>query len=132
MLMNFRIRIRKSKRNLIWIRIWIRKHFFGFVTVLISNMYCINYDYHKNFGLLKYMSGNRKLYSNILKGYSRKIISAQTEPHGMLVFTSCNLYNALIRRIRLNSQILVINMNITNTLCYGQNMVIFRNITLIK
>ena len=38
----------------------------------------MNYDHNKKFGLFKFQSGYRKLYLNSPKGYSRKIINAQT------------------------------------------------------
>jgi len=41
-------------------------------------MYCINKDYNKYFGLLKSQSGDIKFHLDSPKGYSRKIISAQT------------------------------------------------------
>jgi len=45
----------------------------------ISIKNCMNYDHNTNFGLFKFQSGNRKLYLNSPKGYSRKIINAQTD-----------------------------------------------------
>ena len=45
---------------------------------LISNMICMNYDNNKKFGLLQFHSGYGKFYLSSLKGYSRKIINAQT------------------------------------------------------
>jgi len=39
----------------------------------------LNYDHNKNVGLFKFQSGYRTLYLNCPKGYSRKIINAQTE-----------------------------------------------------
>ena len=39
----------------------------------------MNYDYNKKLGLLKFYSGYGNFYLNSLKGYSRKIINAQTE-----------------------------------------------------
>jgi len=47
----------------------------------ISNMNCMNYDHNKMFGLFKFQSGYRKFYLNSPKGYSRKIIYAQTEQY---------------------------------------------------
>ena len=41
----------------------------------------INYDHNKNFGLFKFQSGYRKIYLNSPKGYSQKIINAQTCSH---------------------------------------------------
>ena len=41
-------------------------------------MICMNYDRTKKFGLLKFHSGYGKFYFNSPKGYSRKIINAQT------------------------------------------------------
>ena len=38
----------------------------------------MNYDHNKIFGLFKFKSGYRKLCLNSPKGYSRKIINAQT------------------------------------------------------
>jgi len=45
---------------------------------LISNMICMNYD-NKKFGLLKFHSGYGKIYFKSPKGYSQKIINAQTD-----------------------------------------------------
>jgi len=45
---------------------------------LISNMICMNYDHNKKFGLLKFHSGYGKFYVNSPKGYTQKIINAQT------------------------------------------------------
>jgi len=42
-------------------------------------MICMNYDHNKKFGLLKFYSGYGKFNLNSLKGYSLKIINAQTE-----------------------------------------------------
>jgi len=47
----------------------------------ISNINCMNYDHNKIFGLFKFQSGYRKFYLNSPKGYSRKIINAQTALH---------------------------------------------------
>jgi len=38
----------------------------------------MNYDLNKKIGLFKFQSGYRKLYLNSPKGYSKKIIKAQT------------------------------------------------------
>jgi len=46
---------------------------------LISNMICMNYDHNKKFGLFKFYSGYGKFNLNSPKGYSLKIINAQTE-----------------------------------------------------
>jgi len=45
---------------------------------LISNMICMNYDHNKKSGLLKFHSGYGKNNLNSPKGYSLKIINAQT------------------------------------------------------
>ena len=42
-------------------------------------MICMNYDHNKKFGLLKFYSGFEKFNLNSPKGYSLKIINAQTE-----------------------------------------------------
>ena len=42
-------------------------------------MICMNYDHNKKFGLLKFHSGYGKFYFNSPKGYTRKIINAQTD-----------------------------------------------------
>ena len=42
-------------------------------------MICMNYDYNKKFGLLKFHSGYGIFYLNSPKGYSRKIINAQAD-----------------------------------------------------
>jgi len=39
----------------------------------------MNYDHNKKFGQLKFHLGYGKFYLNSPKGYSRKIINAQTE-----------------------------------------------------
>ena len=41
-------------------------------------MICMNYDHNKKFGLLKFHSGYGKFNLNSPKGYSLKIINAQT------------------------------------------------------
>jgi len=41
-------------------------------------MICMNYNHNKTFGLLKFHSGYGKFNLNIPKGYSLKIINAQT------------------------------------------------------
>ena len=41
-------------------------------------MFCVNYDYNKNFGLFKFHLGYRKSHLNSPKGYSWKITSTQT------------------------------------------------------
>jgi len=46
---------------------------------LISYMICMNYDHNKKFGLLKFHSGYGKFNLNSPKGYSLKIINAQTD-----------------------------------------------------
>ena len=46
---------------------------------LISNMICMNYDNNKKFGLLQFHSGYGNFYLNSPKGYSQKIVNAQTE-----------------------------------------------------
>ena len=45
---------------------------------LISDIICMNYDHNKKFGLLKFHSGYGKFNLNSPKGYSLKIINAQT------------------------------------------------------
>ena len=45
----------------------------------ISNTICMNYYHSKKFGLLKLYSGYWKFYLNSPKGFSRKIINAQTD-----------------------------------------------------
>jgi len=42
-------------------------------------MNCMNYDHNKKFGLSKFHSGYWTFYLNSPKGYSQKIISAQTD-----------------------------------------------------
>ena len=42
-------------------------------------MICMNYDHNKKFGLLKFHSGYGKFNLNSPKGYSLKIINAQTD-----------------------------------------------------
>ena len=39
---------------------------------------CMKYDHNKNVGLFKFQSGYRTFYLNSPKGYTRKIINAQT------------------------------------------------------
>ena len=43
-------------------------------------MICMNYDHNKKFGLLKFHSGYETFNLNSPKGYSLKIINAQTGP----------------------------------------------------
>ena len=45
---------------------------------LISNMICMSYDNNKKFGLSQFHSGYGNFYLNSPKGYSWKIINAQT------------------------------------------------------
>jgi len=59
---------------------------------LISNMICMNYDHNKKFGLLKFHSGYEKFNLNSPKGYSLKIINAQTEPN-VIIFTNNLIWN---------------------------------------
>ena len=42
-------------------------------------MICMNYDHNKKFGLLKFHSGYETFNLNSPKGYSLKIINAQTD-----------------------------------------------------
>ena len=53
---------------------------------LISNMICRNYANNKKFGVLQIHSGYEQFYLNSPKGYSRKIINAQT---GLLTLANC-------------------------------------------
>jgi len=46
---------------------------------LISSMICMNYYNNKMFGLLQFHSGYGQFYLNSPKGYSQKIINAQTD-----------------------------------------------------
>ena len=41
-------------------------------------MICMNYDHNKKFGLLKFHAGYEKFNLNSPRGYSLKIINAQT------------------------------------------------------
>jgi len=58
---------------------------------LISNVICMNFDHNKKFGLLKFHSGYGKFNLNSPKGYSLKIINAQTAHFilGILHNVSC-------------------------------------------
>jgi len=53
-------------------------------------MICMNYDHNKKFGLLKFNSGYGKFNLNSPKGYSLKIINAQTDvkysDHVIMIF----------------------------------------------
>jgi len=49
----------------------------------MSNMICMNYDHNKKCGLLKMHSGYGEFNLNSPKGYSLKIINAQTENNGL-------------------------------------------------
>ena len=51
---------------------------------LISNMIWMNYDHNKKFGLLKVHSGYGKFNLNSPKGYSLKIINAQTDKNSTM------------------------------------------------
>jgi len=42
-------------------------------------MICMNDDHNRKFGLLKFHSGYGNFYFNSPKGYTRKIINAQTD-----------------------------------------------------
>ena len=48
-------------------------------------MICMNYDHNKKFGLFKFHSGYGKFNLNNLKGYSLKIINAQTDLYTLVV-----------------------------------------------
>jgi len=64
-------------------------HFNSTSSILIQQMYrigwslkccgTVHYDYNKKLGIFEFQSGYRKIYLNSPKGYSRKIISAQTD-----------------------------------------------------
>ena len=45
----------------------------------------MHYDHNKKFGLLKFHSGYGTFYFDSPKGYSRKIINAQTDNNSLLV-----------------------------------------------
>ena len=49
------------------------------ISQLISNVIWMNYNHNKKFGLLKFHLGYGKFNLNSPKGYSLKIINAQTE-----------------------------------------------------
>ena len=49
----------------------------------------MNYDHNTKFGLLKFHSGYGKVNLNSPKGYSRKIINAQTDADVQSMYT-CN------------------------------------------
>jgi len=51
----------------------------------MSIMICMNYDHNKKFGLLKFHSGYGKVNLNSPKGYSLKIINAQTGANNTIV-----------------------------------------------
>jgi len=80
-------------------------------------MFCMSYDYSKNFELFKFESDYRKFHLNSPKGYSRKIISVQTGRDTCYVrFTVSFLNNPLaavaitlyIKDIELKGDILII------------------------
>ena len=52
---------------------------------LISNVVCMNYDHNNKFRLLKLYSGYGKVNLNSPKGYSLKIINAQTGANNTIV-----------------------------------------------
>ena len=49
-------------------------------------MICMYYDNNKKFGLIQFHSGYGKFYLNSPKGYSRKIINAQTDVSKLFVW----------------------------------------------
>ena len=59
---------------------------------LISNMICMNIDHNKKFGLLKFYSGYGKFNLNSPKGYSLKIINAQTASTRFHPFFAAQVY----------------------------------------
>jgi len=60
-------------------------------------MICRNYDDNKKFGLLQFDSGYVKFYLNSPKGYSRKIINAQTvQEHTSEEVTSVWFHAAMV------------------------------------
>jgi len=67
---------------------------------LISNMICINYDHNNKFELLKFHSGYVKFNVNSPKGYSLKIINAQTDLYTSFIFQlaqeTWHLYHAIL------------------------------------
>ena len=50
----------------------------------------MNYNHNQCFGLFKFLSGDRKFYLNNSKGYSRKIISTQTDYNRQKPFNAFN------------------------------------------
>jgi len=54
-------------------------------------MICLNYDHNKKFGLLKFHSGYGKFNLNSPKGYSLKIINAQTGQYIAKILTKKQL-----------------------------------------
>jgi len=57
----------------------------------ISIKNCMSYDQNKTFGLFKFQSGYRKLNFNSPKGYSQKIINAQTVYVYLYLYCTCIL-----------------------------------------
>jgi len=55
-------------------------------------MICMNYDHNKKFGLLKFHSGYGKFYFNSPKGYTRKIINAQTDAQKVFIMLIWRLW----------------------------------------
>jgi len=62
-----------SLKNTLKIKISVSQH--------ISKLNCMNYDHNQFWGLFKFKTGYRKYILNSPKGYSRKIINAQTGKH---------------------------------------------------
>jgi len=52
----------------------------------------MNFDHNKNFGLYKFQSSYRKLYLNNPKGYSKKIINAQTVYYLYTIFVTEHIF----------------------------------------
>jgi len=63
---------------------------------LIFYFFYRNYDHGKKFRLLKFYSGYRKFNLNSPKGYSLKIINAQTDHDEKTLFMLISLNNNII------------------------------------
>ena len=70
-------------------------------------MICMNYDYNKKFGLLKFHSGYEKFNLNSPMGYSLKIINVQTGVDE-LIFQINNVDHYLYCLVISNQSIIIV------------------------
>ena len=71
----------------------------------------MNYDHNKKFGLLNFFSAYGKFNLNSPKGYSLKIINAETDEHGKLIskmILSIGLFKKLLKDVKTCEHVLQI------------------------